>query len=131
MIVDASAIVAIAREEPSFETYLDAVLASPVRRMSAAGFFEAAIVVDSLPNPRAAARFDDLVQRLSIVIEPVTARQARIAREAYRRYGNGRGHPAKLNFGDCFASALATAFDEPLLFVGNDFVHTDVRPALA
>lgn len=131
MIVDASAIVAIAREEPSFETYLDAVLASPVRRMSAAGFFEAAIVVDSLPNPRAAARFDDLVQRLSIVIEPVTARQARIAREAYRRYGKGRGHPAKLNFGDCFAYALATAFDEPLLFVGNDFVHTDVRPALA
>jgi ribonuclease VapC len=130
VIVDASAIVAIAREEPSFPTYVQAVFGSSVRRISAANLLEAAIVVDRLPNPRAAVRFDDLVQRLGLVIEPVTLHQVSIAREAYRRFGKGSGHPARLNFGDCFAYALAMDLDEPLLFVGQDFVHTDVRSAL-
>ena len=61
---------------------------------------------------------------------PVSLQQVLIAREAYRRYGKGSGHPARLNFGDCFAYALAKDFDEPLLYIGNDFVHTDVQSAL-
>ena len=69
------------------------------------------------PRPRAAPSF---------VIEPVTASQARIAREAYRDFGMGSGHPAGLNFGDCFAYALARELDEPLLFKGDDFGHTDI-----
>lgn len=95
--------------------------------MSAATFLEAAIVVDRLPNPRASIRFNELISELGIVIEPVTADQARTAREAYRQFGKGSGHPARLNFGDCFAYALAKDFDEPLLFIGQDFVHTDIR----
>ena len=99
--------------------------------MSAASFLEAAIVIDRLPNPRASVRFNELLSDLGIIIEPVTAHQATLAREAHRRFGRGSGHPAKLNFGDCFAYALAKYLDEPLLFVGQDFVHTDVRQVLA
>ena len=80
--------------------------------------------------PKRAREFDALIERFKVVIEPVTADQARIAREANRRFGRGSGHPARLNFGDCFAYALAKAFGEPLLFVGQDFVHTDVRRVL-
>jgi ribonuclease VapC len=87
-------------------------------------------VVDRFPNPRASVRFDELISALEISIEPVTTDQAAIAREAYRRFGKGTGHPARLNFGDCFAYALAKDLDEPLLFVGQDFVHTDVRRVL-
>jgi ribonuclease VapC len=130
VIVDSSALVTIVREEPGFSTFLDALLRSPTNRVSAATFLEAAIVIDRLPNPRAAARYDVLIERLNIVLEPVTAAQARIAREAYRRFGKGIGHPARLNFGDCFAYALAKEFDKPLLFVGHDFTHTDVRRVL-
>lgn len=130
MIVDSSALVTVVLEEPGFTTYLDILLNSPTNRMSAANFLEAAIVVDRLPNPRASVRFNDLIDDLGIIIEPVSAYQARVAREAHGRYGKGIGHPARLNFGDCFAYALAKEFDEPLLFIGQDFVHTDIRSVL-
>ncbi|MBA3449754.1 MAG: type II toxin-antitoxin system VapC family toxin [Chloroflexia bacterium] len=130
MIVDSSALVTVVREEPGFTTYLDALLRSPTNRVSAATFLEAAVVLDRLPNPRAGERYDVLIKRLDVITEPVTAAQARIAREAYRRFGKGTGHPARLNFGDCFAYALAKEFDEPLLFIGQDFGQTDIRPAL-
>ena len=130
MIVDSSALVAIVNEEVLAAICLDALLASRTTRISAANYVEAAIVVDRLPNPAIAKAFDDLFARLRIIIEPVTGAQASIARNAYQRFGRGSGHPAKLNFADCFAYALAKAFDEPLLYVGNDFVHTDVRRAL-
>ena len=81
-------------------------------------------------DPVAGQRFDDLLREARIVVEPITEPQARIAREAYRDFGRGSGHPARLNFGDCFAYALARATGEPLLFKGNDFVHTDIAPAL-
>jgi ribonuclease VapC len=71
-----------------------------------------------------------LIARLRVAVEPVTLSQVVIARDAHRRFGRGSGHPAKLNFGDCFAYALATELDEPLLFVGQDFIHTDVRRVL-
>jgi ribonuclease VapC len=98
--------------------------------MSAANLLEAAIVVDRLDDPFAVREFDELISTLRIEIEPVTVSQVTLARTAYQRYGRGSGHPARLNFGDCFAYALAKEFDEPLLFVGSDFVHTDVRRAL-
>ena len=100
-------------------------------RISAANLLESALVVDRLHDPVASIAFDDLIPRLAFVIEPVTATQIAIAREAYRQFGRGSGYRARLNFGDCFAYALAMDLDEPLLFVGNDFVHTDVRQVLA
>jgi ribonuclease VapC len=130
VIVDASALVTVALKEPGFEPYLEMLLRSRANRVSAATFLEAAIVVDRFPNPRASVRFDELISNLEISIEPMTAHQATIAREAYRRFGKGSGHPARLNFGDCFAYALAKDLDQPLLFIGQDFVHTDVRRVL-
>lgn len=131
MIVDSSAIVAILFNEPAAKHCIEALLSSPENRISAASFLEAGIVVDRLPPPREAMTLEELIGELHISIEPVTAHQARIALEAHRRYGKGTGHPARLNFGDCFAYALAIAFDEPLLFIGQDFVHTDVRRVLS
>lgn len=131
MIVDSSAIIAIVIEEPGSELYLEPLLASPARRVSAATLLEAAIIVDRHPSPLAAPKFDQLIARLRFVVEPVTASQVAIARRAYQRFGKGSGHPAKLNFGDCFAYALAKEFDEPLLFVGQDFVHTDISSVSA
>jgi ribonuclease VapC len=96
---------------------------------SAANYLEAAIVVDANRNPLLGRRFDELVARTGIAIEPVDRGQAEIARAAYRDFGKGSGHPASLNFGDCFAYALARARREPLLFKGDDFSQTDVAVA--
>ncbi len=130
MIVDSSALLAIIRDDPTATTCLQTMLASQENLISAASYLEAAIVADRLPESPDAATFDDLIEQLSIIVEPLTAHQAAIAREAYGRFGKGVGHPARLNFGDCFAYALATDLDEPLLFVGQDFIHTDVRRVL-
>ena len=130
MIVDTSALIAILYDEPEARACVAAIHAAPQRRISAANFFEAAIIIDGARSPVSSRRLDDLVKEARLVIEPVTEQQARIAREAYRDYGRGSGHPARLNFGDCFAYALTRATGEPLLFKGNDFVHTDITPAL-
>lgn len=89
-------------------------------------YVEAAVVVDSNRNPVLSRRLDDLLRDVEISVEPVTLNQARIAREAYRDFGKG-WHRAGLNFGDCFAYALAKVTGEPLLFKGDDFCHTDVE----
>ena len=99
-------------------------------RISAANLLEAATVVDGPRDPIASRRFDDLVSELGLGVEPVTPEQVVIARAAYRDFGRGSGHPAALNFGDCFAYALAKTTGEPLLFKGDDFGHTDIRAAL-
>jgi ribonuclease VapC len=130
MIVDTSALIAILRDEPEAPACATAIEAASRRRISAANFVEAAIVIDASRDPVASRRFEDLVREAQLVVEPVTEAQARIARHAYRDFGKGSGHPARLNFGDCFAYALARATGEPLLFKGNDFVHTDIVPAL-
>lgn len=80
-------------------------------------------------DAEAGEAFDDFLKAAGIEIAPVTAEQARLARQAYRRFGKGR-HPAALNLGDCFAYALAVAEGEPLLFKGEDFARTDLQPAL-
>jgi ribonuclease VapC len=131
MIVDTSALIAILRDEPDAASYARAIQSADSRRISAANFLEAAIVIDMSRDPIASRRFDELCKEAQLVIEPITEAQARIAREAYRDFGKTSGHRAKLNFGDCFAYALAKVTDEPLLFKGDDFARTDIRPALS
>lgn len=130
MIVDTSALIAILRDEPDAMTYAKAIANAPVRRVSAASYVEAAAVIDGSRDPIASRRFDDFFREARLVIEAVTEVQAGLARAAYRDFGEGSRHPAKLNFGDCFAYALAKAQNEPLLFKGDDFTHTDVTPAI-
>lgn len=129
MIIDTSAIIAILRNEPEAAFCAQAIADAAERRLSAANFLEAAVVIDGSRDPVASRKFDELVREARLTIEPVTEAQARIAREAYRDFGKGTGHPAQLNFGDCFAYALAKTMGEPLLFKGQDFTHTDVVPA--
>jgi ribonuclease VapC len=129
MIIDTSAIIAILRGEPEAMAYARAIEHARVRRISAANYAESAIVIDASRDPIASRRFDELIRMAQLMVEPVTEAQARIAREAYRDFGRGSGHPAKLNFGDCFAYALAKTKAEPLLYKGDDFVHTDVETA--
>jgi ribonuclease VapC len=130
VIVDTSAVIAILRDEPEAAAFATVADAAAQCRMSAANFFEAAIIIDGRRDAIASRRLDDLLRELQIVIEPVTESQARLAREAYRDFGRGSGHPARLNFGDCFAYALARERGEPLLFKGGDFSHTDIAPAI-
>ena len=130
MIIDTSALLAILRDEPEAASYAEAIQRANSRRLSAVSFVETAAVVDGGRDPVASRGFDDLLQAAQIAIDPVTEAQARVARDAYRDFGRGSGHPARLNFGDCFAYALAKITGDPLLFKGKDFVHTDVDQAL-
>jgi ribonuclease VapC len=129
MIVDTSALVAILRDEPEARRFAIALANAQERRISAANFLEAAIVIDGSRDPVASRLFDDLLRESRIHIETVTEEQVRIAREAYRDFGRGSGHAAALNFGDCFAYALARTSGEPLLFKGRDFTHTGIPVA--
>lgn len=130
MIIDTSAIIAIATGEPEAEEFVRRISSASPRRLSAASYLESGIVLDGRRNPILTRDLDALLERIDMTIEPVTAHQARIARQAYRDFGRGSGHPARLNFGDCFAYALAKDTDEELLFKGDDFIHTDVRAAV-
>jgi ribonuclease VapC len=129
VIIDTSVVIAILRDEPDAPKFARAIEAAGDRRISAANFVEVAAVIDGSRDAVASRRLDDLFSEARLVIEPVTAAQARIAREAYRDFGKRSGHPAKLNFGDCFAYALAKATGEPLLFKGKDFGYTDIARA--
>jgi ribonuclease VapC len=130
VIVDASALIAILRDEPEAPAMAQAIEEATQRQISAANWLEAAAVIDGSRDPVASRQFDDLIGVARILVAPVTEQQARIARAAYRDFGKGSGHPARLNFGDCFAYALAKDTGEPLLFKGRDFTHTDIVPAL-
>lgn len=130
MIVDTSALVAILKREPEQATFSAFLESTQNVTISAVTYFEASIVIDSLRQPAVSRQLDDMIEKARIIIEPVTVEQARIARQAYRDYGKGSGHPANLNFGDCFSYALARDKREPILYKGNDFVHTDLRSAV-
>jgi ribonuclease VapC len=130
VIVDSSALLAILFAEPDAPRFAAALETARSRRVSAATWLETAIRVDQASSALASAAFDDLVREADLVVEPVSEQQVQIARTAYRAYGKGTGHPAGLNFGDCFAYALAKWAGEPLLFKGSDFDRTDVRSAL-
>jgi ribonuclease VapC len=130
MIVDTSAVIAVLKEESAAPRFLRVLtMSAEPKRMSAANYLEAAIVVDANRNPLLSRRLDDLIVQTEIRAEPVTLEHAEIARAAYRDFGRGSSHPAQLNFGDCFAYALAKSMREPLLFKGDDFSHTDVAIA--
>jgi len=128
VIVDSSAIVAVLRAEPDAPLFAAAIDAARICHVSAVSYVEAAIVIDSGKDPVASRRFDDFFRASRMAVQSVTPKQAGLARQAYKDFGKGR-HKAGLNFGDCFAYALAKDLDEPLLFKGGDFQHTDVEVA--
>jgi ribonuclease VapC len=128
VIIDSSVVIAILGGESEAASLAGAIADAPIRRISVVNYVEAAVVADSRRDPIFSRKFDDLLRDSQIAMEPVTAAQARRAREAYRDFGKGR-HRAGLNLGDCFAYALAKEMSEPLLFKGNDFRRTDVEVA--
>lgn len=128
MILDSSAIISILRAEEDAPLFARAIASSVRRRVSAVSYVEIAAVIEKGKDAIASRRLDEFFRSLQIQIEPVTVRQAEVARQAYRDFGKGR-HKAGLNLGDCFAYALAKEMDEPLLFKGDDFCHTDVEVA--
>jgi ribonuclease VapC len=129
MIVDSSALIAILKRELHWQVLSKVLDSAESARISAGNYLETSIVVDGWRNPILSREFDELIERFRISIEPVTAEQAKIARQAYRDFGKGSSHPANLNFGDCFSYALAHDKREPMLWKGDDFGHTDIRPA--
>ena len=116
--------------ESDAATYARAIRGARERRISAVNYVEAAVVIDGRRDPVASRRFDDWMREAGIIIEPLDVSQAYVARQAYRDFGRGSGHPARLNFGDCLAYGVAKYEREPLLFKGNDFSRTDIEPAL-
>ena len=128
MIVDTSAVLAVLFDEPDAERYVRALAGASRCRMSVVSFLEAAIVLESRAGPAAGPDLDLLLERAPIELEPVTLEHAQAARRAWRRFGRGN-HRAALNFGDCFAYALAEATREPLLFKSQDFALTDIDTA--
>ncbi len=129
MIVDSSALLAIVLGEPEADAMTAAISGTSARRISAANWFETALVVDGRSSPVASTQFDELIATLGVAVVPVDAQVAMLARAAHRQFGRGN-HPVRLNFGDCMSYALAKARGEPLLFKGNDFSQTDIEPAL-
>lgn len=126
MIVDTSALLAILKEEADAERFIAALADAEHACISAGTLLETSIVVDANRDPVLSGRLDELVAEARLVVEPVTDVHVRLARQAYRDYGKGSGHRAGLNFGDCFAYALARATAEPVLFKGDDFSQTDL-----
>ncbi|MDE0056388.1 MAG: type II toxin-antitoxin system VapC family toxin [Gammaproteobacteria bacterium] len=130
MIVDSSALLAILYREPDSPEFEQAIAMTPKCRMSVANALEASIVLEGRGGVAAGDELDAFLESTGINLAPVTAEQLVEARRAWRRFGKGN-HPAGLNFGDCFAYALAETTGEPLLFKGADFARTDIASALA
>jgi ribonuclease VapC len=129
IVIDSSALVAILRDEPERRPFIDAIVDLGKPRLSAAAYVEASMVMELRLGDRGGREIDVLMEDVGIAIVPVDQAQAKIAREAFRRFGKGR-HRASLNFGDCFVYALARTLDAPVLFKGNDFTLTDLKRAL-
>jgi ribonuclease VapC len=131
MIVDSSAIVAILDQEEDWQKFYTALTDSKhMHAMSVATLLEATIVISRSKDALHLQQLDQLISDFAIEIVPVSLEQGEIARKAHHKYGRGSGHKAKLNFGDCFAYALAKDAGRPLLYKGNDFAHTDIKAAL-
>jgi ribonuclease VapC len=127
VIIDPSALVAVIAGEPDAAAFERAIRDAPVRRLSAPGYVELAAVIDGRADPVLSGTLDALLRALHVEIVPFSIGQAMRAREAYRTFGRGSGHPARLNMGDCFSYAAAVDLGEPLLFKGADFALTDVE----
>ena len=130
MVLDTSALLAIYFQEPDSERFETAILSTPQTFMSAGTLLEACIVVEARHRRAGSAELDQLLRKLGVTTVPVDAEQVEVGRAGFRKYGKGR-HPANLNYGDCFAYALAVTTGESLLFQGDDFSKTDVIDALA
>lgn len=128
MILDTSALIAILYREPEAETFVQRIHEAETCRMSVATWLELAIVVERQLGPEGTRQAETFLRRAGIVIEPLTVEQGELARQGFLDFGKGR-HKAGLNYGDCFAYALAKATGEPLLFKGNDFSQTDIPAA--
>ena len=129
IVLDTSALVAILTDEPERRAFNEAIEGASTRIMSAATLLEAKMVLFSRYGSAGVNALDAFVLRGGIRIEPVTAAHAEFAFEAFRRFGRGAAHAARLNYGDCFSYALARENAAPLLFKGGDFIHTDVETA--
>lgn len=129
MVVDTSALIAILLLEPEAERFTRTVADARPRLISAATLFEAAVVIEGRLGPEAGDDLDDFVADVGLEVEPVTLEQVRVARHAYRTYVRGY-HPAGLNYGDCFAYALAKTTGLPLLLKGGDLARTDITPGI-
>jgi ribonuclease VapC len=125
MVLDSSAILAILFDEPPRQAFTICIERDPRRLMSAANVLESALVAEARRGEPAGRELDLLLHRAEVQIMPVDSEQVELARSAWRRFGKGR-HPASLNFGDCFAYALAAVSGEPLLCTGEDFPRSDV-----
>lgn len=128
MILDSSAVLAVLNRERDAEHYERRMIAASRCRMSVVSVLEVTMVVEGRGGPLAGAELDRLLERLGVEIVPVSVEQLAAARYAWRRFGRGN-HSAGLNFGDCFAYALADVSREPLLFKGDDFARTDIGAA--
>lgn len=125
MVIDTSALLAIFLAEPEREQFLELITQAETRLISAVNAFETGIVLEARRGEAAGREFDFFLDRGKFDIVAADAEQVDIARVAWRKYGKGR-HPAALNFGDCFAYALARTSAEPLLAKGVDFLRTDI-----
>jgi len=128
MIVDTSVVVAIVHREPDFEELVERIGAAPAVGIGTPTLVEAGIVVEARLQIDSQSLLDRLLSDFEITRVPFGEQHWREAVRAFRRYGRGR-HPAQLNFGDCMAYATAQLAGEPLLFVGDDFIKTDITPA--
>jgi ribonuclease VapC len=129
-VIDASVLVAIFTSEADSLQLIERIVAYNKRLLSAATWLEAAMVCESVSQRGGSdADFKELIEDLNVEVISFTPEQARLAFDAFKRFGKGRGTKASLNFGDCFAYALAKELQAPLLYKGNDFAHTDLQPA--
>ena len=126
MVIDTSCLIAIFLHEPERQTFLDLILAAHARRISAASVLESGMVIEARRGEMGSRELDLFLSRLQFEIVPVDAEQIEVARMGWRKFGKGN-HPASLNFGDCFAYALAKISGEPLLAKGDDFRRTDIE----
>lgn len=130
MVIDTSAVIAMLSDEPGAAQFEADVEADPIRLMSTASYLETAIVIEARFGEPGGRELDLWLHRAAVDLVAVDTDQADTARVAYRAYGKGR-HRAALNYGDCFSYALAKISGQPLLYKGDDFVHTDVGAAAA
>ena len=129
MVIDTSAVAALLLGEPGAADVADAIEASDMRMISAGTLLEASIVIESRKGEAGGRELDLLLYRAGIEVVDIDQDQVELARAAWRRFGKGR-HPAALNYGDCFAYALAKSRSTKLLFLGGDFARTDIESVL-
>ena len=130
MIVDTSVMVALLLHEPEEPIFVAKLESANRRLISAGSWIELSTVIARRFDAEMFGRADLTIATLDIEIAPVTTSQAQIGRDGYRRFGKGSGSDARLNLGDCFSYALAKELEEPMLFKGDDFIHTDVKQAI-